>query len=221
MSATLTEHLSGATPVNIIAQVTEQHNPLIASMSINETVGATNIRIRGILTTDTMYMKFNGTSFGMPAAVAHKWIKIPLNEPGTSSAFAQLMHGVQNTNPIQQAELLLAADHLHPAGTQTVGGVSTRKYVGWTTPAAAFKRETPSVRAALAPALRLMTGRIGITVWIDGQMRIRKLIYIEHVASNQLTVVCTYHGFNRPVHITLPSASQVVTLPASALSGAA
>jgi hypothetical protein len=221
VSATLTENVSGAASATITGKVTEQHHPLLLAMSIDENSGGTNIPISGIITAHTMYLKLGGTSLGMPAALAHKWIKIPLAQLGAGSAFATLMHSVQNANPMSQAQLLVAAEHLRAVGTQDVGGVSTTMYAGWFLPSAAVKHLAPSMRTALAPELKLITGKISISVWIDSQDQIRKLVEVEHVGSSTLTVVCTFDRFNQPVHITLPSASQVVTPAASALSAAA
>ncbi len=221
VSATLTEHVSGPSSVDITGKVTEQLHPLLLSMSITETAGSTRIPISGIITANTMYIKFGATSLAMPKALAHRWIKIPLASLGAGSSFATIMHSVQSDNPLWQAQLLVAADHLRAVGTQGVGGVSTTRYAGWFLPSEAVKHLTPILRAALEPGLKLITGRISINVWIDSQKQIRKLVEVEQVASSTLTLICTFDRFNQPVHITLPSGSQVVTPPASALSGTA
>jgi hypothetical protein len=219
VSATLTEHVSGAASAIITGKMSEQRNPLLLSMSIDENVGGSNIPISAVITSDAFYMKFKAGSLGMPKALAHKWIKIPFSVLGSGSIFGTLMHSVQNDNPIAQTQLLVAAEHLRAVGTQTVGGVSTTKYTGSFTPSIAVKELTPSLRTALAPALKLITGNVDVSIWIDQQHHVRKLTEVERVAANTVTVVCTFSGFNQPVHITVPPASQVLTPPASALSG--
>lgn len=220
VSATVTEQISGVTSVTISGKVTEQRNPLLLSMQINESTGGTNIPISAILTTDAIYLKFNGTSIGMPASLAHKWIKIPLTELSSVSVFATLMRLVHNENPVSQTELLLAAEHLRAVGTADVGGVTTTRYAGWFSPSVAIKYLPPSARTALGPALKLISGQVDVNVWIDAQHHIRQFTEVEHVQSSTVTVTSRFSEFNAPVHINLPPASEVVTPPASALSGA-
>jgi hypothetical protein len=221
VSATLTEHISGAASATITGTMTEQRNPLLLSMSIDENAGGASIPISAIITSDAFYMKFKAGSLGMPKALVHKWIKIPFSVLGSGSIFGTLMKSVQNNNPIVQTQLLVAAEHLRAVGTQTVGGVSTAKYTGFFTPSTAVKDLTPSLRTALAPALKLITGNVAVSIWIDQQHHVRKLAEVERVGANTVTVVCTFSDFNQPVHISVPPASQVLTPPASALSGAA
>jgi hypothetical protein len=221
VSATLTEHISGAASATITGTMSEQRNPLLLSMSINENVGGASIPISAIITSDAFYMKFKANSLGMPKALAHKWIKIPFSVLGSGSIFGTLMKSVQNDNPIVQTQLLAAAEHLRAVGTQAVGGVSTTKYTGSFTPSTAVKDLTPSLRTALAPALKLITGNVAVSIWIDQQHRVRKFTEVERVGANTVTVVCTFSRFDQPVHISVPPASQVLTPPASALSGAA
>ncbi len=201
--------------------MTEQRNPLLLSMSLDENVAGSNIPISAIITPDAFYMKFKAGSLGMPKALVHKWIKIPFSVLGSGSIFGTLMHSVQNDNPMTQTQLLVAAEHLRAVGTQTVGGVSTTRYTGSLTPSTAVKDLAPSLRTALAPALKLITGNVAVSIWIDQQHHVRKLTEVERVGANTVKVVCTFSGFNQPVHISVPPASQVVTPPASALSGAA
>jgi len=220
VSATLTEHVSGTTSVTVTGKVTEQRNPLLLSMNISENAGSTHVPISAIITAHTIYLKFSANSFGMPEALAHKWIKIPVARLGAGSFFATMMRSVQSDNPLSQPQLLIGAEHLRAVGTQAVGGVSTTKYTGSFSPSAAVKDLTPSLRTELSPMLKLITRNVDVSIWIDGQNRIRKLLEVEHVGAATATVICTFDRLNQPVHITLPSASQVLTPPASALSAA-
>ncbi len=218
VSATFSESINGRIAATITGNSTEQRNPLLASMKLNVSSGGANIPMSAILNSHAIYIKVNGTSLGMPAALAGKWIKIPFAELGSGSAFVTLLRGVHNDNPAQ-AQLLRAAEHLRAVGTVDLRGVTTTKYTGWFAPSTAVKYLSPSLRTALAPVLKLITGNVNFTVWIDAQHRIRQLIEVERVTSSTVTNTYTFFGFNKPVHITLPPANEVVTPPASALSG--
>ena len=218
VSTTFSESITGRIAATITGNSTEQRNPLLASMKLNVSSGGATIPMSAILNSHAIYIKVNGTSLGMPAALARKWIKIPFAELGSGSAFVTLLRGVHNDNPAQ-AQLLRAAEHLRPVGTVDLGGVTTTKYTGWFAPSIAVRYLSPSLRAALAPVLKLVIGNVNFTVWIDAQHRIRQLIEVERVTSSTVTNTYRFFGFNMPVHIALPPANEVVTPPASALSG--
>lgn len=218
VSSTFSESINGVVAATITGNSTEQRNPLLASMKLNVSSGGANIPMSAILNSHAIYIKVDGTPLGIPAALAHKWIKIPFAELSSGSAFFTLLRGVHNDNP-EQAQLLLAAEHLRAVGPVDLSGVTTTKYTGWFAPSIAVKYLSPSVRTELAPVLKLIIGNVNFTVWIDAQHRIRQLIDVEQVMSSTVTNTYRFFGFNRPVHITLPPPGQVVTAPAGALSG--
>ena len=220
VSATFTESISGATAATITGKVTEQRNPLLLSMKVNEIQGSTNISISAILDTNAIYLKFGGTATGLPTALAHKWIKITLAQLGSGSKIATVMQGVQNANPVSQVQLLVAGEHLRAAGTAEVGGVITTKYTGSFKPSIAVRYLSASLRTALGPALKQVKGNVTFTIWIDARRRILQFNEVEHVQSSTVRITSRYSGFNAPVHLALPPASKVVTPAASALSSA-
>jgi len=220
VSATFSESINGRIAATITGDVTEQRYPLLASMNLKVSTGGVNITMSAILNSRAIYIKVNGTSLGLPATLARKWIKIPFAQFGSGSSFVTVLRGVHNDNPAQ-AQLLLAAEHLRAVGTAELRGVATTKYTGWFTPSVAVRYLSPSMRTALAPVLKLITGKVNFTVWIDAQHRIRQLIEVEQVASSTVTNTYRFFGFNKPVHIALPPASEVATPPTSALSSAA
>jgi hypothetical protein len=222
VSATLTETVSGATSATITANAKEQNSPLRISeniVAVNADGSSTPISL--IVTATTCYLKLSESSLGtIPAALANKWIAVPIAKLGPAGSLLKLIRSTENENPVSQTQLLVAAGHLRDVGRQTIDGVSTTEYTGWFRPSVAIKHLAPSLRDALTPALKLINGRINVSTWIDGQHQIRKLTEVEHLASSTVRIVCTLSGFNQPVDIALPPPSQVVTLPASALAGA-
>jgi hypothetical protein len=65
----------------------------------------------------------------------------------------------------------------------------------------------------------MLTGEIRFDVWIDTQHVTRRVIEVEKVAGQPVTVTLNVTAVNQPVQIALPPAGQVTTLPKSRLGG--
>lgn len=221
VSATLSERLSGGVTATITGSVTEQRSPFQVAMNIRENAGGTTTPIGAIISSNDLYFRLGGSTAGLPRALVGKWIKIPLSRLGPASGIAALLHGVENENPMSQLRLLAAAGHLRAEGSAVVGGVATTRYAGSFSPAAALKDLPASLRAEMAPELKLIMGDVAFEIWIDGQHQIRRLTEAEQLTTGTVTVACTFGGFNQPVHVLVPPASQVTSLQSSAgLTGA-
>jgi hypothetical protein len=153
--------------------VQAQTKPLELSMRMSESADGQTIPITMIGNSSAMYLKLGASLPGIPASVRGKWLKIPFAELGMDWPFASLQQNLQDADPMSQTQQLLAVKQLHAAGTAQVDGVSTTKYTGSFAPSAALKDVPVSERAQLAPELKLVTGDIGFSVWIDGQHQIR------------------------------------------------
>ena len=221
ITATMTEHVSGTAAATITGKVVIQRKPLLMSMNVADTIAGRSVPISAIITDQAIYMKLGGSSLGLPSALSGKWIKIPFARLGIGSNFDSVLRSLENENPESQTQMLAGIGNVRSAGSQTVSGVSTTKYSGYIVPSTAAKYLPAALRAELAPVFKLISGRIAISVWIDAQQRIRQLSEVEHVFGNTLVIDFTYTGFNQPVHIAIPPASQVKTLTASALGGKA
>jgi hypothetical protein len=217
LSATFDERVSGASSGNIAASVQEVRKPLQLSLALSENIDGQTIPLSMILTTKSIYIKF-GQIPGLPASVIGKWIEFPLADVGNGVLYS-LLQSAEKENPASQTQLLLASKHLRADGTQVIDGVQTTRYVGYFTAADALKMLTPAQRAALAPAMQQITGRINFSVWIDGSDQIRKIAETESVGSDQVNFGYTFLSFNQPVNIAIPPPSKVLHIPASALNG--
>jgi hypothetical protein len=87
------------------------------------------------------------------------------------------------------------------------------------TAAQALRRLSPTVRKGFAPLLRLISGGIRFDIWLDDQHVTRKLVEVESVRGQTVTLTLNVTAVNQPVQITLPPRRQVAVLPASALGG--
>lgn len=217
VSAHISEQVSGASSASITGKVTVQRTPLRMSMNISEDLSGENIPIAAILTGNAMYLKL-GVSAGLPANAAGKWIELRFAQLGSLASLGSLLHNLQSENPVSQVQALAGAKHVHAAGNQVVSGVQTTKYTGSFSPSAAIKLLPKSVRSALSPVLKQVTGNIKFSIWIGGG-KVWQLREVEHVLSSKVTVTIHYLSYNQPVHISIPSGSNVYQPSASQLSG--
>jgi hypothetical protein len=211
LTATMTEHVSGNVTATTTGTIAVQRKPLLMWMKLTETIAGHTVPLSAILTGQGMYMKL-GSSLGLPSTLSGKWLKISFGRLFGSSRVASILRTLENENPESQTQLLGGITDARVVGGQTVSGVSTTKYTGYLVPSAALKYLPASLRPQLAPIMKLISGKIDISVWIDAQQRIRQLSEIEHVSGNTVAAEFTYSGFNKPVHIALPPASQVQSL---------
>jgi hypothetical protein len=219
-TATYSEHVSGpsAASVSTSGTVTEIRVPLQMSMHITETVGSEVLPMSGILTGDSIYIKF-GAASGLPASMIGKWLEIKYSEIPGGNAIGSVLQSMSSENPSLQLQPLLAGRNVRAVGSQDIAGVPTTEYKGSFTESAALKALPASVRSQLGPALKDLTGVAHFTVWIDGQDQVRRLAEQETVGTENVNIEITFLSYNQPVTITTPPASQVVPVPAGALGG--
>jgi len=176
--------------------------------------------IEEILTGHTLYLK-------MPALaqqLGKPWVKFSFAElqNGTGISLTQIIQQAQQNNPLVQMQMLAGAKNVRIVGYQVLDGVRTTHYAGTYTVAAALARLPSSLRATERKGLQTLgIMSVQFSVWIDGQHQARKIVAYETGTSEHATVTLTVTGINQPITVTLPSASQVATIPASALKAVA
>jgi hypothetical protein len=217
LSASIHETVSGLSSAAINGKVNVQRKPLLMSMTMSEDFSGENIPISAVLTDKAMYLKL-GVSVGLPASDSGKWIELQFARLGSLSTFSSLLRTLENENPMSQAQALIAAKDVHDVGSQAVGGTQATKYTGTFVPSAAIKLLPASERSVLAPALKELSGKVAFSIWINGG-RILKVALVEHVLSSKVTVSIRYLSYNQPLHLTIPSGSDVYLPSASMLSG--
>jgi hypothetical protein len=149
------------------------------------------------------------------------WLEVPFSDlkGNLGSTLARLFQSAQNGNPMEQTQLLAASKNVHAVGTQVIDGVQTTHYAGSFTPSGAVSALSPSIRNAVRPMLSVLTGDIRFNAWIDAQHQVRRVIEAETVAGQPVTVTMNVTAINQPVHIAVPAASQVATLPRTGATG--
>ncbi|MEV0405254.1 DUF6612 family protein [Actinoallomurus sp. NPDC050550] len=178
----------------------------IPSMSVNgrETGG-----FQEVLLGDNLYMKMAALSNrngGKP------WVKMSLSKLGARSGLdiKSLMNQSQQADPSANVRMLTASKDVRKVGSETVDGTPTTHYQG-----------TYSVQQALAKLgsdqrekmqqLVAKTGldKLDFDLWVDDQQLPRKMAVKSPAGSQvQTNTTTTYSGFNKPVSIEAPPASQ-------------
>jgi hypothetical protein len=138
---------------------------------------------------------------------------------------AQIFHSLQSDDFTKQAQLFTVAKNARVVREQAVDGVSTTEYAGSLTAAEALKTLPASFRQALGPELQALgTSTIYFHEWVDSQHHMRKLSEVETANGDTVNTTINVTAINRPVHITLPPASQTysqqdISSPVSGTSG--
>ena len=221
MSATVTKTGTGTTQMSGTMQ--EQLRPsLLAELDITSLTTAGQSISGGlteIVTPSAFYMK----SSLFPASVTggKAWVAIILSDLGANgSALQSLLSQAENSNPASQTQLLTASKDVKKVGTGAIGGVPVTEYAGSVPLAQGLAKLPANLRSQMSAEFAqsgLTTGQF--KVWIDGQNRMRKMVITEVGTKISETITVTVSSYNQPVTITPPPASQVYTLPASALAG--
>jgi len=214
MSGTVSGTIAGTMQVR-----TKPSRLVVADLSTLD-VGSQSLAggMHEIITDRSIYVKM-----ALLSRELHKpWVKISFSQvqQGTGINLSQLTQQVQSNNPLVQTRMLAASKDARAVGTQTIDGVSTTHFTG-SYPIAAGLAKLPASERALAQkgvqTLGLKTVRFN--VWIDGQHQTRKVVVTETGSVETIRVAMQVTGINQPVSVTLPPASQVATIPASALQG--
>ncbi len=204
-SVSFCEQVRGAVRLTVSGQLLVQRTPLRISEQLAVTANGRTAQMLAIISRRAMYLQASLT----PGA-AESWIKVPLAQLGQPTR----TYDVQNEDLMSQVSLLQASDHLGLAGLQTVDGVPASKYTGYLTPAAVLAGMTSAERAQLAPITSQITGDIHFVLWIGPGSQVKKIRIAETVAGSKVTLTYIVNWLNRPVHIAIPHAAAVASLPA-------
>ena len=221
-AGTLSVKLSGRVSGTVAGRMQMRQRPsLLADLDLSTVdVGSHNLAggVHEIIDSKSIYMQLPplARELGKP------WLRLTFSElKGASGVdLGQLTQQAENDSPMLQTQMLAAAQHVRMAGMQTIGGVKTTEYTGSYPLSAALAKLPASVRGQMRSQLRSMgLTSARFTVWLDAQHHARKLVVAEHGTSQQTTMTMQVTSINQPVKVSLPPASQVRTVPASALGG--
>jgi hypothetical protein len=200
---------SNAASAGTTAVIQERVKPtLLLSMRLDQPL--TPVITTVIMTPTTYYVTVPYQDLGP----GKKWGKIAVRPFDSLSAMAQLFLG-QTQDPLAQIMLLRTVDGVRNAGTQVISGVQTEHYIGYFVPSKAVAALPAALRDQLTPVPASMKGTVDVNIWIGPAQQIRKLSEVQTVGTASVTTTIVFSDFNQPVHITVPPASQVASMPTS------
>lgn len=217
-NATLTEQVGGAAGETISGSVREQLKPVLRmSMKLKITSAAVRQNVGGIITGKAVYLSISAVA----RQTGKQWLMVPFSAlSGGNSSLAELFKSLSKINPAQQTAVFAGARHVRDLGTDVIDGATTTEYSGSVVPSSGLAALPPGLRKSLAPSLKTISGTIRFRVWIDKQDHIRKQVLNETANGAPITTTVIISAINQPVHVTVPPASQVATIPSSALHAA-
>jgi hypothetical protein len=219
-SADLTMTTTGATSTTISGTLSARTRPTVLAEATLPTVDVDGQSVPGgideILTAKAIYMKMSELS----KAIGKAWLEMPFSELDTASGadFGAIFQQIQNESPLQQTQELAGATDVGDLGATTIGGTAVTEYSGTISVKAALAQLPASARAGFQQDdAKAGVTSTAFTIWVDGQHQVRKLTITDH--GTQTTVVMSelITSINQPVSVQFPAASQVATVPASAL----
>ena len=220
-ASTMSIKMSGAASGSMAGTMQVQTKPSLLASADFGTLAMAGQSLPGgmqeILTSKTMYLKMAV----LQRELGKPWVQVPFSElQGAGLNLGQFTSQIQNNNPLVQTQMLAAAKNVRKVGSETVNGVATTHYTGTYPVSAGLAKLPASARATAQKQLQsLGVQTVQFDVWIDGQHQTRKLVVTERGGQEQVSVTMNVTGINQPVDVAIPSASQVATVPASALSG--
>jgi hypothetical protein len=219
----LSIQMSGSTSVSMTGSLAMRNEPSLLATANFSSIKANGQSMPGgmseIVTDKTIYLKMAELQQELGGK---QWLELPLSElqQSTGLNLSQLLNQVQGNNPLVQTQMLAAAKDVRTVGTQEVDGVQTTHYTGSYPLSAGLAKLPASLRGMAQQQIQklgLQTAQFN--VWIDAQHQTRKLTMTEHGNGETVNVALNVTSIGQPVNVTLPTGSQVATIPASALSG--
>lgn len=198
-----------------VSSLTENKLAMTTTMELMGQRVAMETRMLG----DVMYLKLPET----PGAPAGKpWLKLDLAQLSKASGTQlEALTQMRQNDPTKALEYLTGvSDDIREDGKEDVRGTATTRYRGTLNLEKARDAQTaPEAKQALDDTIkRVGTSTIPATVWIDGDGRLRKLVYDFDLskmkeaaaagATGTMTTTFEMYDFGVPVDVTAPPAAQ-------------
>jgi hypothetical protein len=207
VSATLVEYVGARAAIR--GRFAEQRSPFLESIAVTDAGAGKQLPVSAILTSSAVYLKLGAS---LPATPEASWLKADLSALGDGSPAASMLQTLTGDNPMSALTTLADGRHLRAVGTRAVGGVAATGYSGAIALAPATRFLPASSQALFGSELGAIRGDVEFTVWIDRSHRVRELTETGRVGAAIARATITFYGFNQPVTIKVPPASQVVNL---------
>ncbi|MEV5569451.1 DUF6612 family protein [Spirillospora sp. NPDC052269] len=186
----------------------------IDSMAMGGTSMAGQEGMELVMVGRTVYMKsavFAQLSHGKP------WLKLSASELGAASGqnFDQLIEQQKQADPAEQTRMLTASKDVREVGKETVNGVQTTHYQGTVSvQEIAAKLPDATRQQQMKNFQKLGLQSLAFDLWVDGQQLPAKVVMKSpEGSSTKMNTTVTYSGWNTPVTVTAPPASEVGKMP--------
>jgi hypothetical protein len=155
---------------------------LLAEADASSSADGQTLPIDDVVSTTGMYLKSSVFSV-FTGQTGKPWIEIPFAtlSGNLGASLTGLLQDVQNGDPLTQTKMLAASKNVRSAGTQVVNGVRTTHYTGSFTASAALAALSPALRKQLGPLLKMVSGDVQFSTWIDAQHVVRRITEVETV----------------------------------------
>ncbi len=178
----------------------------VPKMTVND---RTQTGFQEILLNDALYVKMPSVS----ARTGKPWMRMSLSKLSAKSGvdLQSLLNQSEQADPSANVKMLTASKDVHKVGQETVAGTTTTHYQGTYSVQVALTKLPASQRAKMQQMMSQMgIDKMNFDLWVDGQNLPRK-VTVRTPAGGQMSTdtTVTYSGFNTPVSITTPPASQV------------
>jgi hypothetical protein len=208
--------------ISMTASMAEQLHPSleaevqIASMSVagQSLPGG----LTELITPSTLYMQWSLIT--QELHTGKPWLAIPIStlSKGSGINLAQLFSQATTDSPLNESQLLAAANNVRQVGTGTVAGVPVTEYQG-TVP---IDKGLQFLSGSAKTAVQQQIAAAGLTsasftVWIDSSHTMRKAVITEDGTAMTQVITITITSLNQPVNVQVPAADQTTPLPSGAL----
>jgi hypothetical protein len=220
-TATVNVQATGTTSLSMAGTVKQRAQPDPVIVASFGTVSARGQSVPGgvqeIVNSNALYLKIAQLS----QQTGKPWLKIPSSEVSKTAgaSLGQLLQQDSSNDPLVKTQMLASSHNVRKAGTATVDGVQTTEYTGTYPLSAGLAKLPAAVRAKVEPQIQSMGLQSeNFRIWLDGQQQVRKLVVSDQGSKEQVTSTMQVTAINQPITVTLPTASQTATAPASGLS---
>ncbi|MFC4913685.1 DUF6612 family protein [Actinomadura gamaensis] len=152
------------------------------------------------------------------------WVRLSTADLGSAVGqnFDKLLQQQKQSDPTQQVDQLTASKDVHEVGKETVNGVQTTHYQGTVSVQEMLAKLPEAQRQSRQESFqKLGVQSMAFDLWVDGQKLPAKIVMrTPDDASTKMNTTVTYTGWNTPVAVTAPPASQVGKMPKLLTQGA-
>jgi hypothetical protein len=201
---------SGATTANLLGTMNEvATTPSAPTISIVANAGQLgNVKI--ILSNGMAYMR----SPYFTQYYQHPWIEGTMSSLSSSSGLnlGPLLALLEGSSPLMQTQLFQYGSNMRYMGSSYFDGYHMREYGGHYVLADILSQLSSSMQPTVQSWMNSGLSMTRFRAWMDPSHMVRKLVLIETVNGTTFTITINLTSFNQPMHIAMPSVTNIFIL---------